>query len=222
MTSRKNGETTRQRILDVATRLFAGKGYRDTVHEEICRLARVNIAAINYHFRSKENLYIEAWRQAFRLSLAKHPLAGGVAADASAPDRFRGRIRSLLRRMSDPENTEFAIVHKEMANPTGLLAEVMKESLEPLRQDMRTLVRELLGAGATDTAVQLCEMSIMGQCMNPIVMHMHRQGTAFPGGPPLPDTGLPALSIETLAEHVVQFSLAGMAAGQRAARARKA
>ena len=48
---RKDGEETRQRILRVASMLFAEKGYRNTTHEQICRMAKINSAAINYHFQ---------------------------------------------------------------------------------------------------------------------------------------------------------------------------
>jgi len=38
-------------------RLFAQKGYAATSTKEICGAARADIAAIHYHFKSKENLY---------------------------------------------------------------------------------------------------------------------------------------------------------------------
>ena len=50
---------TRERILDAATALFAEKGFDGTSTKEICDRAGVNIAAIHYHFTSKERLYSE-------------------------------------------------------------------------------------------------------------------------------------------------------------------
>lgn len=47
---------TRQRIIDVSIQLFAIKGYDATSIREIAKLANVNVASINYHFSSKENL----------------------------------------------------------------------------------------------------------------------------------------------------------------------
>jgi len=203
---RKDGVETRARILEVAGRLFAEKGFRNTIHEEICRLADVNIGAINYHFRSKENLYVEAWKMAFRQSLEKHPVDGGVPPGTPPEERFRGRILSFMRRMSDPENIEFEIVHKEMATPTGFLAGAMRESLDPLRKETQSLVRELLGGKATEKDVQLCEMSIMGQCFNPAVLHKRRKGQNKNRFGPKPLD----FDIETIADHVVSFSLAGI------------
>ena len=48
---------TRERILRAATRLFSRKGYDGTSTKEICEAAKVNIAAIHYHFSAKEKLY---------------------------------------------------------------------------------------------------------------------------------------------------------------------
>src|SRR5574340_767840 len=50
---------TKDRILDAAERLFAEHGFNGTSLRMITAAADVNLAAVNYHFRSKETL-IEA------------------------------------------------------------------------------------------------------------------------------------------------------------------
>lgn len=47
---------TKARILDVAERLFAQQGFAATSLRQITGEAKVNLAAINYHFQSKESL----------------------------------------------------------------------------------------------------------------------------------------------------------------------
>jgi AcrR family transcriptional regulator len=47
---------TRQRILDTAERLFGENGYAGTSLRQIIGAAEVNLAAIHYHFGSKEDL----------------------------------------------------------------------------------------------------------------------------------------------------------------------
>ena len=53
------------RILHVAIEVFAEHGFRDTTIREICKRANVNVASINYYFRSKEALYTQALSFAF-------------------------------------------------------------------------------------------------------------------------------------------------------------
>lgn len=48
--------TTRQKILDAAEKLFSDNGFEATSLRMITSAAGVNLAAVNYHFRSKDDL----------------------------------------------------------------------------------------------------------------------------------------------------------------------
>jgi AcrR family transcriptional regulator len=67
-------DITRERILKSAERLFAEHGYGETSIRAIVAKARVNQAAINYHFGGKDGLYREVLRTAFR-ALTKQQFA---------------------------------------------------------------------------------------------------------------------------------------------------
>lgn len=54
---------TRERILDTAERLFMAHGYEGTSMRQITSEAAVNLAAVNYHFGSKESLMQEVFRR---------------------------------------------------------------------------------------------------------------------------------------------------------------
>ncbi len=54
---------TRERILDAAERLFMAHGYDGTSMRQITSEAAVNLAAVNYHFGSKESLMQEVFRR---------------------------------------------------------------------------------------------------------------------------------------------------------------
>ena len=54
---------TRERILDAAERLFMAHGYEGTSMRQITGDAAVNLAAVNYHFGSKESLMQEVFRR---------------------------------------------------------------------------------------------------------------------------------------------------------------
>jgi len=204
---RKDAQETRERLLAAAAEVFAEKGFWEATHAEICRKAGANTAAINYHFTSKENLYVEAWKHSFEQSLAAHSPDGGVAPGAPARDRLRGRILAFMQRMADPNNHEVEIMHREMANPTGLLRNILPQAIEPMLQALRSIVRELLGDGAGEQQVSFCEMSLMGQCFGPM-FHLRRTHmdpkAPRPPGPPL------KFSVEEVVDHITRFSLAGI------------
>lgn len=50
-------KNSKQRILKVAAKLFANKGYDGTSIREICRLANTNICMISYYWGGKRELY---------------------------------------------------------------------------------------------------------------------------------------------------------------------
>lgn len=55
--------STKDRILNAAEALFAEQGFSGTSLREVTSRADVNIAAVNYHFGSKENLINEVFRR---------------------------------------------------------------------------------------------------------------------------------------------------------------
>jgi len=206
--ARNEPATTKEKLLAAASAVFVEKGYRDATVAEICSRAGANVAAVNYHFGSKEALYQEAWRFSFAKSIKDHPQDGGVPEDAPAEERLRGQLRSLIERVSDEGNIDFQITQRELANPTGLLEEVMKREVIPLREKTLSLVREMLGPDATEQQVVFCEMSIISMCIHPILIQRHRMKSDEMDMPPVID------DIEAFTEHVVSFSLAGIHAAK--------
>lgn len=219
MSRRDDGNETRAKLLRVAGKIFAEKGYDRAVHKEICELAEVNTSAINYYFRSKENMHQEAWLQAFRESLEKYPPDGGVPADAPADARLRGQVSALVHRIVDPDNIEFDIAYREMADSTQRLAPVIEKAMGPLHENLRSVISELLGPGVSDRELDFCAMGIVGQCFNPLTMHQHfkRRWGDRPESPLAID-----FDVEVFIEHVFSFSLSGIkGVGERLAAARR-
>ncbi|MGD0280622.1 MAG: CerR family C-terminal domain-containing protein [Smithella sp.] len=198
---------TRKSLLDAASEIFAQKGFRDTTIAEISKRAGANIAAVNYHFGSKETLYIEAWRCAFQESLKAYPPDGGVSDNAPAEVRFRAHVKATIGRLVDKKNKDFWLVQKEFSNPTGLLEEVIRKEFHPLQKKTEGIVRELLGPHVSEQDVQFCETSIISQCVNPMIVGNRSQGKDKAQTWPRR-----IKDVNAYAEHISRFSLAGMKA----------
>ncbi|HRU04537.1 MAG TPA: CerR family C-terminal domain-containing protein [Candidatus Brocadiia bacterium] len=206
-TSRHAGET-RDRILEAASHLFAEKGFRGATVALICRQAKANIAAVNYHFGGKERLYQEAWRHAHRRLLEQNPPDGGVPPDRPAAERLHGRIRAGLLRAFHADGVEFRIMRAEMINPTGLLRQVMHDAIQPLRQATQSILRELLGPGASDFDVQLCEACLVAPWIH--ISH-HQQAKKHEGMAPV----FHEEDLDAMTEHMTAYALAGIEAIRR-------
>jgi len=106
--------------------------------------------------------------------------------------------------LADDHSYSFAIIHKEMAQPTRLLADILEKEINPQRLQMFGLLKECLGQSASEQQIQYCLASIMGQCFQ--LLRLRQMQTARPHR-----SHPSALSdILAFAEHVVQFSLAGI------------
>ncbi len=154
---------TKLRILHAAVELFSRSGYRGTSIAAICEQAQVNVAAVNYHFHSKLELYIQVWRVALERETESNPPDGGVPEDAPAQDRLEGRVQALIRRFvrpNAPSELAMLIIH-ELATPTDpAIDEVRLQAVQPPHAAMRAIVREMLGEGATDQEVLLTTTGI--------------------------------------------------------------
>lgn len=197
---------TRMRLIVVACRIFAEKGFQEATIADICKAAKTNIAAVNYHFHDKESLYLEAWRYAFRQDLEIYPPDGGISQDAPAEQRLAGRIRSLIARIAANDSYFFAIINKEMAQPTSLLPEILEKEINPQRQAMIALIKECLGPEANERNIHYCNASIIGQCFHLLrIKHIQSNYPTMRACPELDDS-------KAYAEHVIFFSLAAIRA----------
>lgn len=57
---------TKERIIEVAGKLFAKNGYDGTSVRSISKMASVNLSSVNYHFQNKETLYHNVFEKNFK------------------------------------------------------------------------------------------------------------------------------------------------------------
>ncbi|NDV20442.1 TetR family transcriptional regulator [Pseudodesulfovibrio sp. JC047] len=89
-------ENTRDKILFAASSVFCEKGYEKTTIRDICTTADVNVAAVNYHFGDKQNLFYKAlglWMEEF---VEKAALRQRMASKDTPQAKFREYIHAEL------------------------------------------------------------------------------------------------------------------------------
>ena len=111
-------EYTRQNIMKAATALFAERGYDGTSIRAIVSKARVNQAAINYHFKGKEDLALAA---------AGHFAAMADSLFAQAPYQS---IKDPLFRVLGYVDFRIAILKGSLPQYTCLLGTMVQETFE--------------------------------------------------------------------------------------------
>ena len=89
--------STKDRILGAAEELFAQFGFSGTSLRQVTSRADVNIAAVNYHFGSKENLVNEVFRRRMD-EMSAHRLA----ALKTALEQHPGELEPILAAFVEP------------------------------------------------------------------------------------------------------------------------
>ena len=89
--------STKDRILHAAEELFAAQGFATTSLRQVTSRADVNIAAVNYHFGSKENLVNEVFRRRMD-DMSRERLA----ALQRAVDAHPGQLEPILAAFVEP------------------------------------------------------------------------------------------------------------------------
>lgn len=198
-------EATRERILQAAGEIFAEKGFRDATVREICARADVNLASVNYHFRSKEALYYQALSFAFQQAEAMYPLEHPDGERASPTDRLRWFIRHFLFRMLDDTHLGWhgKLITREMLVPSSAREPLIESAIQPRLDALRAILRLLARRRLERHELDRCVLSVVGQCLvyrhaRAVIERLYPDVIAGPG------------AREASAEHVFRFTMAAL------------
>ena len=171
-------EFTRERILKTAARLFAEHGYEATSIRTLAAKARVNQAAINYHFRTKDGLYREVLRDAIH-ALTEHQLLHAQETQAMPRELALTQfIRHQLRALSarDDVTRYIHILNWEAVRPTAVYRRLVSEEAAPFLGFAVDLMRRFMPSADQNTLI-MAAVWLVGQCT---VFIRHREQLAMP------------------------------------------
>ena len=199
--ARTASEQTRARLLDAAREIFSQHGFQGATVRDICRHAEANVAAVNYHFGSKDGLFAEA----LNFAPLKAMQLANVKADADPEVRLRLFIRDFMLMLLDEANGSLPcrIMARELADPTPALNKIVREAIAPLHEFLCKLLREIIGDRVSEAELCRCMHSTLGQCLyyrhsHPVLQRLH------------PKLRYDYEEIEAIAGHITDFSLAGI------------
>jgi AcrR family transcriptional regulator len=198
-------EITRDRILKAAERLFAERGYDGTSIRAIVAKARVNQAAINYHFDGKDGLYREVLRAAFR-ALTEQQLAHADETKAMSREEALGTfVRRQLWPLAarDELSRHLRIFNWETVRPTAVFRKLMSEEASPFMSLAVDLIRRFL-PDADQRTLMVAAVWLLGQCS--VFVRNREQLTGAPVGLTFDDGG-----VEWLGDLISRWTIRGLA-----------
>lgn len=212
--SRHDPHSSREALLAAAERLFAERGFSQVSTRELAEAAGVNLGAIQYHFGSKSNLFLEAVHRmlmtcaCLRSSLTE---GGPVSSPEDAAIRVRDFIFGLMSyilRPTGPQATR--VMCREVLSNDGDESAISEQFIDSVvsqfskpTHDALVKVLSVLAPRATPDTLSLVVASIVGQCTFYVT---HRPFVEKIRGEDL--SADPAFL--GICEHLVHFTLSGL------------
>jgi AcrR family transcriptional regulator len=218
-----NRQTTKERLLAAAEKLFAERGFEGVSVRDLAAEADVNVAAVNYHFQGKENLYkmVLLHRLHFKREASLAALAAAPRDKTGRPD-LEGLIRSFVSQyleeiLGAPHGENFMrLVAWELHDPRRGGETFLRELVIPVHEALSdALVRA--APGLSREAASWAIMSLIGQIVH-VVMRWYKRHEVHPDtvAGELLEEALPALAgprddyIRKAVDYLTRFSTGGI------------
>jgi len=200
-------KNTRDKLLDSAEKLFLKNGYENVSIRDITDDAGANVAAINYHFGGKENIYREFFKRksSQKTQEVMATLKAAIAAD-DPPDLRRvvaAYVSEFLGEfLSSREAQNFLqLISKEMSEQ-GLASDIF---LQDMVMPIHKILKDAISRARPELSVEkvsMCIASVVGQMMHfvrarDVIKHVVGRGYSRE-------------FIEDIIEHITEFSLRGI------------
>jgi AcrR family transcriptional regulator len=201
---------TRLRLLDAAELLFAEHGFRGASVRDITQQAGCNLAAVNYHFGGKVNLYREVVLR--RLAALR---AGRIESVKAAMNRsgHEATVEELIEAFStaflEPLVTSAAgrrwmnLMTREILDPQLPSDLFYNEMMVPVRRELVSAL-ERVAPGLDEATADLCMHSLIGQLVHAEKIQRTAERDA--------DSAYAAYSADRMLTHVVRFTSAAVRA----------
>lgn len=204
--ARADGAATRVAILDAAGRVFAECGYAQATSKAICERARINMAAVNYHFGSRDGLYLAVLKDMHQHMLGLNFMRGLARRPLPAEEKLELFLRGLVDAALDAGKWQTRVWARELLAPTPLLAQAAPASALPGVDVLTGIAASLTGMRARDPALPACVLSALAPCL---VLLVADQRAA------MPLQALHGRPAAVLTRQLHGFALAGLRAAAR-------
>lgn len=166
-------KNAKQKILEAAMDVFGEQGFRAATVREICKKAGVNIALVNYHFKSKKLLYMELFNAISADVESKYPMSRFIRPEMTKEEKLNGLIQMFVHRFFGPDGLgsskpRLRLVNREMLEPTEVTELIILQKMADTKAVGTEIFREYLGDSVPEERINLFIISILSQCAYPM------------------------------------------------------
>lgn len=170
LASRSDGLETRAQIIECAGRLIASRGFAQTTSKSICQAAQVNMAAVNYHFGSREGLYIAVLQEVHDHLLTLEELEALYTSGQSAREKITAFVKLYIANVLKQNNWYVEVWARELLTPSSFFLQVFNINLPKFRIVLQ-LFASYLELPVTDMRLYSCIFGTMAPFMLLYLQH---------------------------------------------------
>jgi TetR/AcrR family transcriptional regulator, regulator of cefoperazone and chloramphenicol sensitivity len=201
--ARQDGLETRRQLLEAAGEIFAEHGYAKATSKEICERAKANIAAVNYHFGGKDELYAAVLEEAHSRIVSIEAVAAAAQSRIEPALKLRMFLSRIVAEVckSGSGGWELRVLSREVLSRSPMMAGLVQNQIAPKAKYVRAIVGELMQLPADDPAVSRVLVNLIGPILMLLITDRSLQKQVVPKL---------ELDVETLTEHMITYALAGI------------
>jgi AcrR family transcriptional regulator len=200
-----SAKETKRRLIEAAGAVFAEHGFERATIKEITERAGASMAAVNYHFSDKQELYDQLVEYVHTIGRDAFQSVQESSGHGTPQVRLHQFVHRLLEHVLDPALPAWhcQIKAREMQKPGSATERLIEKEFRPFTKHLQDLMQELVGKPLSQVELTRLVNSVIAQC----IFYAHNRELLirlYPDQPPATEV------VDELADHISKFTLAAL------------
>lgn len=196
---------TKSKLIRAAGEVFGEVGLEAATIQQITRRAGTSLAAINYHFSDKYNLYNAVVQEAYDIIIDTFRRIQSIQKDGTPEQRLEHFVRNMFAILMEQERPTWHcdILARDLQSPNESARQQLQQLTDAIHHSLGMLISEIADKKLTAEQMLYAQTSIIGQCLY-YVDHKEFHDRLNPDFEPV------SQRMEQIIKHITRFSVAAI------------
>ncbi len=177
---REDGKETRALIIECAGNLIGNFGYEKVTSKAICQMAKVNLAAVNYHFGSRDGLYLAVLEEVHDYFLNLETIKRLQESHCPAKEKLKRFFDFFLENVLNEKSWYVKVWAREVLSPSEFVKEFISKQAMPKMNVVMKIFSEYTGLAEDDPKLYTCYFSAMAPLMMSVFIRRNNMDAVVP------------------------------------------
>ncbi|HAI10993.1 MAG TPA: hypothetical protein DCM28_04770 [Phycisphaerales bacterium] len=196
---------TKRKLINAAGEIFGQVGLEAATIQQITSRAGTSLAAVNYHFTDKFNLYNEVVQEAYDIVIDTFRQIQSIQEEGTPTERLEHFVRNFFTILMEQERPTWQcdILARDLQSPNQSAETQLKELTDAIHNSLGDLISEIAQVKLEPEQMLYFQTSIIGQCLY-YVDHQEFHDRLHSDFKPV------AQRMEQIIKHITAFSVAAI------------